>query len=35
VLREAKAHPNVQKFLGGKEIKKEILVPQKLVSLVV
>lgn len=31
----AKAHENVQKYLDGKEIKKEIYVQQKLVSLVI
>jgi len=34
VLSKAKAHPNVQKFLTG-EVKKEIYVAGKLVSLVV
>lgn len=31
----AKAEPNVQKYLAGNTLKKEIYVPQKLVSLVV
>ncbi|OIO53275.1 leucine--tRNA ligase [Candidatus Peregrinibacteria bacterium CG1_02_54_53] len=35
VLLKAKAHPNVQKFLEGKKLKKEIYVKGRLVSLVV
>jgi len=35
VLDQAKAHANVQKFLEGAKIKKEIYVPCKLVSFVV
>ncbi|MFH1444359.1 MAG: hypothetical protein ABIG34_03140 [Candidatus Peregrinibacteria bacterium] len=35
VLTQAKAHPNVQKFLEGKPPKKEIYVKGRLVSLVV
>ncbi len=35
VLELAKAQPNVQKFLDGKTLRKEIFVPGKLVNLVV
>ncbi|MDO8649338.1 MAG: leucine--tRNA ligase [Candidatus Peregrinibacteria bacterium] len=35
VLNVAKAHENVQKYIEGKTLKKEIYVPGKLVSLVV
>ena len=31
----AKDHPNVQKHMEGKEIVKEIVVPNRLVNLVV
>jgi len=35
VLSKAKEHPNVQRFLEGQKIKKEIYVTGKLVSLVI
>jgi len=35
VLAEAKAHDNVQRFVEGKEIRREIVVPGRLVNLVV
>ena len=35
VLKMAKDHENVQKYLSGKELKKEIYIKSKLVSLVV
>jgi leucyl-tRNA synthetase len=35
VLSEAKSHQHVQTFIAGKELKKEIYIPGKLVSLVV
>lgn len=35
VLAAAKAHENVQRFLEGKAVRKEILVPGRLVNLVV
>ena len=35
VLEVAKAHEQVQKWLEGKEIRKEIYVPKKLVNFVV
>lgn len=34
-IAAAKQHENVQKYLEGKNVKKEIYVPQKLVSLVI
>ncbi len=35
LVAQAKASPNVQSYLDGKEIRKEIVVPGKLVNLVV
>ncbi|HCP49872.1 MAG TPA: leucine--tRNA ligase, partial [Gammaproteobacteria bacterium] len=35
VVAAAKAQPNVQKFIDGKAIRKEIVVPSRLVNLVV
>ena len=35
VVTAAKAQPNVQKFIDGKTIRKEIVVPSRLVNLVV
>jgi len=35
VLEQAKAHENVQKFIEGKEVKKEVYVEGKLVNVVV
>ncbi|HEY2937996.1 MAG TPA: class I tRNA ligase family protein, partial [Gaiellaceae bacterium] len=35
LVAQAKASPNVQRYLDGKEIRKEIVVPGKLVNLVV
>jgi leucyl-tRNA synthetase len=35
VMEAAKAHPDVDKWISGKQIKKEIYVPGRLVSLVV
>ena len=34
VVAAAKAQPNVQKFIDGKVIRKEIVVPSRLVNLV-
>lgn len=35
VMQKAKEEPNIQKFLEGKELVKEIFVPQKLINFVV
>jgi len=35
ILAQALAHPEIQKLVAGKEIKKKIYVPKKLVNLVV
>jgi leucyl-tRNA synthetase len=35
LVAQAKASPRVQAYLDGKEIRKEIVVPGKLVNLVV
>mgnify|MGYP001156952954 FL=1 len=35
LVAAAKAQPNVQKFINGKAIRKEIVVPSRLVNLVV
>ena len=35
ILAAAKSHENVQKWLDGKQIRKEIYVPKKLVNLVI
>ena len=35
VKRLAREHPNVRRFLDGKQVVKEIYVPKKLLNLVV